>query len=190
MGRIDPRKAIDTAISALALLPSDARLAVIGRGDTECLRQLRMLAEELDVADRVEFDEASRSALPRVYADADVLLFTSRWAEPFGLVPVEAMACATPVVATGTGGSAEFLVDEVNCLLYPAGDAAALAARITRLAEDPGLRERLVMHGTSTAAELTVGRLADVLEAWHLAAAVDFRDGQPSDRPAPTPAAS
>ena len=109
-----------------------------------------------------------RPELADAYRAADVMVFPSLWAEPFGLVPVEAMACGVPVVATGVGGSAEFLVDGGNALLYPPGDPAALAARLHQLATDPALRRRLVEGGGATAEELDVDRLTDVMELWHL----------------------
>jgi glycosyltransferase involved in cell wall biosynthesis len=78
------------------------------------------------------------------------------------------------VVATGTGGSGEYLVDGSNCVLFRAGDPAALAAAIERLAADDPLRARLVTGGLETAARLTVDRLAaDVREAYRAARADD-----------------
>ena len=170
VGRIDPRKGVGDAITALAALPA-ATLDVVGRGDAEHLAELQRQAVALGVTDRVRWQGAvERSELAAVYRAADVLLFPPTWDEPFGLVPLEAMACGTPVVATGTGGSADFLVDGDNCLLVPPGDPAALAAAVQRLAEDPGLRRRLVAGGLATAAEHDVDRYAERLEAEHLRA--------------------
>jgi glycosyltransferase involved in cell wall biosynthesis len=86
------------------------------------------------------------------YAAADAILFPSEWPEPWGLVPLEAMSIGRPVIATGTGGSGEYLVDGENCLLFPPGDAAALAERVRRLAADAPLRTRLREGGFATAA--------------------------------------
>ncbi len=184
VGRLDPRKGIETAIRALARLPAEATLDVLGSGDDRHRDHLLAVAQGLGLEDRVRFGSVPRDRLPERYADADVFVFPTNWDEPFGLVPLEAMACGTPVIATGRGGSAEFLVDGANSLQFPAGDDAALAAAIERLAEDPPLRRRLVDGGLRTAAELTVARLAEVLEEWHLAAADGFRDGAPAPRPA------
>lgn len=184
-GRIDPRKGIDTAVRALAELPEIARLDVVGRGDDAELERLRSLAVDLGVAGRVHFSDVDRHDLGARYRAADVVVFPPLWNEPFGLVPLEAMACATPVVATGTGGSAEFLRDGENCLLFPPGDHAALAGAVERLANDGALRARLVATGARTAGELDIDRLADVLEAWHVAAAERFASGLPPDRPRP-----
>lgn len=183
VGRLDGRKGVDTAVAALARLPEQATLTVVGRGDADYLARLHALTRTLGVDGRVSFTTVERAGLAAVYTAADACVFPSRWAEPFGLVPLEAMACATPVVATGTGGSAEFLRDGGNCLLFPPGEDAALAAALTRLAGDPALRAALVAGGRRTAAELTVDRLADVLEDWHLAAAAGFPSGPPAPRP-------
>jgi glycosyltransferase involved in cell wall biosynthesis len=101
------------------------------------------------------------------YGDADVCVFPSEWAEPFGIVPLEAMASGTPVVATGTGGSGEYLVDGDNCVLFQPGDVGGLAEGVRALAGDPALRARLIAGGLATAARLTVDRLADQLEDIH-----------------------
>jgi glycogen(starch) synthase len=184
VGRIDDRKGLDVAIEALARL-SDARLDILGRGDAAYRERLQALAQRVGVADRVRFDVVPREALRDRYRGADVLVFPVLWEEPFGLVPIEAMACGTPVVATGTGGSAEFLAHERNCLLTKSGDADALADAVMRLSEDPGLRAHLVGNGLQLADELTTDRLAEAFEAWHVAAAQRFSRGRPADRPPP-----
>jgi glycosyltransferase involved in cell wall biosynthesis len=182
VGRLDERKGVHVAIEALTSLPPEATLGILGRGDAEYERRLRELAGSLGVAGRVRFGVVERDELARVYADADVVLFPTLWEEPFGLVPVEGMACGTPVIATGTGGSTEFLLDGVNCLRIAPGDPGAIADAVRRYAADPALRARIVRGGLRTAAELDVDRLADVLEAWHVAAAEGFARGRPPER--------
>jgi glycogen(starch) synthase len=179
VGRIDPRKGIATAIRALALLPAEATLRVVGGGDETCLFALRELVADLGLGDRVSFDgPRPRDELPSVYAGADVLVFPVEWAEPWGLVPLEAMACERPVVATGTGGSAEYLRDGENCLLYTPGDPAALADRLTQLAGDRALRAKLRRGGLRTARAHTDAAFNARVEAV-LAEAV--RRGESSD---------
>ena len=151
VGRLDARKGIATAIEALAHLPG-ATLRVVGDGDPAELARLRALGGP------VTFESAvPRSELPAIYADADVTVFPVTWFEPFGLVPLESMAVGRAVVATGTGGSGDYLRDGENCLLFAPGDAQALAAAIERL-DDPALRERLRAGGLRTASELTEER--------------------------------
>jgi glycogen synthase len=92
-----------------------------------------------------------REELPARYAAADAVLFPVRWREPWGVVPLEAMGVGRPVVATGRGGSGEYLRDGENALLFDAEDPAALAARVERLASDEMLRARLRAGGLETA---------------------------------------
>lgn len=185
VGRQEPRKGTHVAIRALARLPNEARLDVIGPGDDNYLDELRRLASSLDLESRVAFRQRDRAELKDEYKAADVFVFPVTWDEPFGLVPVEAMACGVPVIATGTGGSAEFLIHEVNCLLVAKDDDDAIANAVSRLASDAQLRERLVAGGRATAEEMNVDRLADALEQWHRAAADRFAHGTPSDLPPP-----
>jgi len=171
VGRVVPNKGIATAIRALALLPDEARLDVDGYGAPELIEELTTLAHDLGVSERVRFMRSPRAELADRYRDADVVVFPSEWPEPFGLVPLEAMARGTPVVATGTGGSGEMLFDGDNCLLFPPGDADALAAAVRRLADDPELRRTVAEGGSRTASDLTLDRYAERLEELHVAAA-------------------
>ena len=182
VGRYDPRKGIETAIRALVHLDAATTLEVQGTGDPGYRDQLAALAGELGVAARVTFGAVERAELAARYAAADAVVFPSEWEEPFGLVPVEAMAVGTPVVASGVGGSGEFLVDAANCVRFVPGDAPSLAAAVERLANDPDLRRRVVTAGFATAAYFDVERLADAFEAWHAAAADGYADGRPARR--------
>jgi glycosyltransferase involved in cell wall biosynthesis len=165
VGRIEPRKGFDIAVRALAELP-DTTLQLVGPSNGH-LDDLLALARDLEVAGRISCDVVRRDQLAATYADADALLFLSRWDEPFGLVPLEAMSQATPVIATRRGGSAEFLVDGVNCLEVGIDDPAAVATAVRRLAENPSLRDRLASGGAETAARYDIQRFADRLEELH-----------------------
>jgi glycosyltransferase involved in cell wall biosynthesis len=156
VGRVVEQKGIETAIAAMPLIADDARLRIVGEGDRPYRSRLERLASELGVADRITFAGARpREQLIEVYRDADALVFPVQWSEPWGLVPLEAMALGRPVVASGRGGSAEYLVEGRNSLLFKAGDAGALAAALRTLAGDPQLRGRLITGGYETAAEHT-----------------------------------
>ena len=169
VGRVEPRKGFDTAVAALAHLPASTRLRIAGVADPQHLAELRRTAVAAGAEDRLVIAAEPRAAVRGLYAAADAVLFPSRWDEPFGLVPLEAMSQGTPVIATRRGGAVEFLVDGVNCLVIPDGDPVALAAAVRRLETDAALRSRLVEGGLRTAARYTVDRLADVLEQLHLA---------------------
>ncbi|HEY1832166.1 MAG TPA: glycosyltransferase family 4 protein [Acidimicrobiales bacterium] len=181
-GRLDPRKGLETAIRALALLPSEAELEVLPSVDDPYRAHLEEVAAEVGVSERVQYRNVTRTELRDRYEDADVCLFPTEWDEPFGLVPIEAMARGTPVVATGSGGSGEFLIDGMNCVRCSPGDPQSLADAVSRLEADPSLRRRIAKGGLATASELNVDRLAEVLELWHIAAADHFVNHRPPHR--------
>ena len=165
-GRIDPRKGIDLAIGALSSLPPQARLRVGGGGDEQELLRLERLAEDRGLSDRVGFERHARAALPAIYAGADAVLFPVRWLEPFGLVPLEAMDCGAPVIATGRGGAGEYLRDAENCVIFdPDGGSLALAEAVRRVAGDAGLRSRLHDCGLATAARFPESAFNDAVLA-------------------------
>lgn len=167
VGRIDPRKGIDTAIRALSHLPAEATLTVVGRGDASHEKELRQLAGDEAVEARVKFvGPRPYPMLAELYAGADVVVFPVLWDEPWGLVPLEAMNVGRPVVATGTGGSGEYLRHEENCLLFhPTDSPEALATGVLRLSEDSPLRSRLVLGGSKTAALLQEATFNDAVAA-------------------------
>jgi glycosyltransferase involved in cell wall biosynthesis len=165
LGRMDERKGVHVAVEALVRLPQ-ATLAIQGRGDPAYVERLERHADELGVRERVHFLAAPRERLAEVYADADVTLFPVQWDEPWGLVPLEAMAVGCPVIASGTGGSAEYVEHERNCLVYaPRNSAKELAHAIERLAGDAALRARLREGGLATAPRFTERRYNEAIAA-------------------------
>src|SRR5205823_4931832 len=116
------------------------RLLVVG-GESETpdetrtpeIARLRRLAEELGVAERVTFTgHRQRSELRRYYAAADVFV-TTPWYEPFGITPLEAMACGTPVIGSKVGGIKYSVADGKTGFLVPSKDPEALANKICQL---------------------------------------------------------
>jgi glycosyltransferase involved in cell wall biosynthesis len=152
-GRVVADKGVDLAVGALAHLPREATLTIAGPdGNAREAAALEGLIAQLGVGARVRRRSAlARHELADAYADADVVLFPSRWAEPWGLVPLEAMAVGAPVIASGTGGSAEYLRDGENALVVAPEDPAAWGAAVRRLVEDEALRARLRSGGRATA---------------------------------------
>lgn len=127
-GRLDGTKGLDDLIDAMGRLHGAARLAVCGDGsDRSYVDHLHRSAEGLDVAWL-----GRRLDVATLMATADLVVLPSRVAETQGMVVTEAMACATPAVATAVGGIPEMLADFPD-RLTPAGDPAALAAAIDRL---------------------------------------------------------
>lgn len=155
-GRLDPRKGVDTAVRALRDLPREATLTLDGDGESGYRAELLALARELGVAERMQLRCSERGALPAAYAAADAVLFPVRWEEPWGLVPLEAMAMGRPVLASRAGGGpAEYLREAENCLTFAVDDAQGRAAGVRRLAAEPALRTTLVSGGHVTAAAWT-----------------------------------
>jgi glycosyltransferase involved in cell wall biosynthesis/phosphoheptose isomerase len=150
LGRMVPRKGVDTAIRAVARLEAEhgvrARLLIVGGPDREPdlertpeLARLRGVARDEDVADRVVFvGRRDRTELKTYYNAADIFVSTP-WYEPFGITPLEAMACGTPVVGSRVGGIKFSVRDGETGYLVPPNDAAALAERIAHLYRHPKL---------------------------------------------------
>jgi len=147
VGRLVERKGVDTAVRALPVLAGTELLVVGGppasalHRDPEAVR-LRELAADLGVADRVRLvGQVEHADLPSVLRSADVVVATP-WYEPFGIVPLEAMACGRPLVGSAVGGLLDTVDDGVTGSLVPPHDPAALAAAVQPLLDDPALRAR------------------------------------------------
>ncbi|MCW2943401.1 MAG: glycosyl transferase, group 1 [Actinoallomurus sp.] len=144
IGRLVPRKGVDTIIEALCHV-RDVELVVAGgpdradlHRDAEAVR-LRRLAHDRGVAGRVVFTgQVPHEDLPALIRSADVVVSVP-WYEPFGIVPIEAMACGVPVVASAVGGHLDTVIDGVTGLHVPPRVPGALAGRLRRLLTDPRL---------------------------------------------------
>jgi phosphoheptose isomerase len=150
LGRMVPRKGVDNVIRSLARLRDDrdlsVRLLVVG-GESEDpdpevtpeIGRLQAIAEEEGVAEQVTWvGRRDRDRLKYYYSAADIFV-TTPWYEPFGITPLEAMACGTPVVGANVGGIKFSVRDGETGYLVPARDPGALAERIAHLYEHPKL---------------------------------------------------
>jgi glycogen(starch) synthase len=164
-GRIEQRKGVDTAVEAMASLPPEATLTLHGPVSVPYREELLEAASRAGAADRVLFSHSEHEQLPRVYAQADAVLFPVRWREPWGIVPLEAMAIGRPVLASRAGGgAAEYLADGRNCLQFDPGDATGLAAAVKRLADDGSVRATVVAGGRATAGRYTTRGFVERIE--------------------------
>ncbi|GGS93677.1 glycosyl transferase [Planobispora rosea] len=139
IGRPVPRKGVETVVRALRLVPG-ATLVIAGGepGEPEITR-LGRIAAEYGVADRVRFiGRVERSAVPALMRAATAVV-TVPWYEPFGIVPLEAMACGVPVVASAVGGHLDTVVPGVTGVLVPPRREAALADALRGLLAEPSL---------------------------------------------------
>ena len=180
LGRLVPRKGIDTVIKGVARLVQRhgvaVRLLIVG-GDgpepdpdrTPEIARLQAVAEAEGIADRVTFLGCRpRDALRYWYSAADVFAVTP-WYEPFGITPVEAMACGTPVVGAAVGGIAYSVRDGETGFLVPPNDPDALAERLAHLCTDPEALARLGRQAVARANDLftwsrVVSAVAEVYE--------------------------
>ncbi|MGB9154228.1 MAG: glycosyltransferase [Alphaproteobacteria bacterium] len=142
LSRLHPKKGLDTMLASLQNLP-DCILWLAGDGPLR--RELETLAKKLGVIDRVRFLgwRTDRAALLRA---SDICVLPSRY-EPFGTVILEAWAAGTPLVACASAGPAAHIENDVNGLLTPIDDVAALTAALRRALDDENLRRRLVAQG-------------------------------------------
>jgi glycosyltransferase involved in cell wall biosynthesis len=162
VGRLVPRKGVDLVIRALPLLREagfdDVELLIVGGGagaavlgaDPEA-RRLDELARVLGVQEQVTFrGQMPREDMPGILRSADAVVCTP-WYEPFGIVPLEAMACGVPVVAAAVGGLTDTVVDRATGLHVPPRDPAAIARAVGELLASRELRQELGRAGQQRA---------------------------------------
>jgi D-inositol-3-phosphate glycosyltransferase len=153
LGRMVPRKGVDTVIRGLALLKEDhdieARLLIVG-GDSDDpdpqatpeIGRLQGIAEEEGVSEAVTFvGRRGRQDIKNYYGAADVFVSTP-WYEPFGITPVEAMACGTPVIGSDVGGIKYTVKDGETGFLVPPNNPKALANRLAQVFQSPELLKK------------------------------------------------
>lgn len=160
LGRIVPRKGIDTIIQALPVLKKqhslNVRLIVVGgpaKGidlkQSPEISRLSKLAEEERVASQVDFcGPAGREMLKFYYSASDIFV-TTPWYEPFGITPLEAMACATPVIGSKVGGIPFSIIEKRTGLLVPPQNPEALAEAVAFFYSKPGRMKAFGRHGRS-----------------------------------------
>lgn len=143
LGRMVPRKGVDNVIRALGELKNKnqkAKLVIVGgEGDlAQCpeIRRLKNIAHDNGVESSVIFmGKKQREVLKYYYSAADIFVSTP-WYEPFGITPLESMACGTAVVGSEVGGIKYTVKDGKTGFLVPPKDPKALAAKIDILLND------------------------------------------------------
>ena len=158
VARLVERKGVGDIVEALARVP-EAELVIAGgpdraelSSDSEVLR-LRGLAERAGVVDRVDFrGRVGRDELPALFRSADVAVCVP-WYEPFGIVPLEAMASGVPVVASSVGGLIDTVTDGATGVHVPPHDPHRLADALGALIADPGRARALGAAGARRAGD-------------------------------------
>jgi len=146
LGRMVPRKGVDNVIRALALLKNrKVQLLIVGGDENTTVEmdRLKRIARKTGVELRVTFaGQKSRTELKYYYAAADIFI-TTPWYEPFGITPLEAMACGTPVIGSNVGGIKYSVADGKTGLLVPPQDPEKLCRAISTLLHSPFLMKEM-----------------------------------------------
>jgi glycosyltransferase involved in cell wall biosynthesis len=121
------------------------------------------------------FENWPNSAVRAAMSQARAVIVPSVWAEPFGIVAIEAMDAGAPVVASATGGLAEFIDDETTGLLVPPGSVSDLASALRRLDEDDALCAELAGAGRTAVERFSAERVVDELVAVYETAIAERR---------------
>lgn len=164
IGRLEPQKAHDLAIRAIAALVAkglDIKLAIAGSGSLE--HELRSLVQELGLSERVTM-LGYRNDVRDLMRAADGVVMSSLW-EGLPNVVMEASLLGTPVVATSVGGVTEIITDGVSGIVVQPGDALELASGMERLMQLP-TEARQDMTATAQAHVLNTFGSDRVLDIW------------------------
>ena len=186
--RLLPWKGVHVTVQALGILRDNGVPAQLVLTDTQRIADwdreldgyrssIKAQISALDLGDRVELRDVSYAEMPALYTSADVVVYPSIAPEPFGLVPVEAMAAGKPVIATRTGGIPESVLDGETGLLVAPNCPDALADALQHLFADPPLSRRMGKAGRRRVlAHFDLHRYLDTLDAWYKSGAPAPRD--------------
>jgi glycosyltransferase involved in cell wall biosynthesis len=171
VGRVSREKGPDVAVRALAALHRDhgidAGLVMCGAPAPGIKHELRSLAHELGIADRVQMVGAvGVERLAEMLGRARALLVPSMWQEPFGLVCLEGALARIPLVVSRTGGIAEMLREEQDALFFSTGDSTAAAAAIARVLGEPRETAARVSRAYLRAKDFSIARYVNQSESF------------------------
>lgn len=162
-GRLVAWKRVDRVIAAVAQLPEEVGLVVVGDGPERA--HLEGVAQALGIADRVHFaGQRSKSETLSLLAAGDLFVLNSTY-EGLPHVVLEALALGVPVIATAVGGTPEVVADRINGRLVAPTDDGALTAALRELVASPGERRRLAARARQTAARFAMPRMVEATEA-------------------------
>jgi phosphatidylinositol alpha-1,6-mannosyltransferase len=185
LARLEPRKGIDQALRALAMLSSKGSLPqgwayiIAGRGKEES--SLRALSEELGITKHVEFlGFVKDEDVPELYEASDMFLQPNREidgdTEGFGIVFLEASACGIPVIGGVAGGTADAIAEGTSGYRVDGESVVQVAAAVERLANDPALRRRLGEQGAAMVVERFSVQQASIQFSAMLASVIEGRE--------------
>jgi glycosyltransferase involved in cell wall biosynthesis len=170
-GRLSPDKGVHTILESLAIINRDGPAinidcSIYGSGAPEYHSKLVKYAADNELEEWVHFrGVVPREEMPDVFADHDVLLFPSIWAEPLARIIQEAMACGLVVIGTNTGGTDEILLDGITGFTFEAENAHMLAEKIIQVLENEDLREKIAQEARRKVdKEFSLSRMVDDIE--------------------------
>lgn len=154
VGRMLPRKDARNIVRAVGLLARQTdlplKLLLVGGesadpdpATTPEIGVLQAIAAEMGIPDRLHFTGQRQPDVLRYYYSAGDVVVTTPWYEPYGLTPLEAMACGRPVIGSAVGGITFTIADGKTGFLVPPRDPEALALRLQQLLTNPALREEM-----------------------------------------------
>ncbi len=194
-GTVTEHKGVHTAIDALSILRQSGSsvrptLAIVGSGHVDYEARLREQIRDCGLEEYVTFvGRVQREAMPELMRQFDALLLPSIWDEPLARVMQEAMASGLLVIGTNTGGTGEVLVDGETGLVFPPGDAVALADCITKMTQEPEWAYQLAVSGRERILDhFSLDRMVDEMETY-LEQVVRTADAESLDVPRITPRA-
>ncbi len=156
VGDLSREKGIDVLLAAYAELANAPPLVLIGRRlpDTPAMLPCNVIA----------LDSWPHEAVMEAWPRSCIALVPSTWAEPFGIVAIEAMACGRPVIASDIGGLRDIVVDGETGFRVPPGDPPALRQAIECLLADPELQERMGQAGKRKVTEFRASAVVPRIE--------------------------
>jgi glycosyltransferase involved in cell wall biosynthesis len=148
-GRLFREKGFTTLIEALRLVTKKVEgVELIVAGDGPEKKRLIRLAYNYGLEGKVRFlGRIPNRDMARFYSMSDIAMLASIHPEPLSRIPLEAMKCRKPIIATNTGGSPEVVMDGINGILVPPNDPVAMAEAILKLIRDVGLRRAMGRRG-------------------------------------------
>ncbi len=170
VGRLDKEKGLETLIKAFGLLLNigvECQLIIAGKPvsqDEDYQKFLEQLSSDLRIENYVKFI-GHVSNPGTIYQMSDITVLPSRWAEPFGRVIIESMACGTPVIASRIGGIPEILTGEFKKLLFEPENEFELSKILGKVIDwrdkEPELSNKCRQH---IASKFSLGKTVDGIE--------------------------
>lgn len=169
LGRPCENKGFHIALNAVVILQKtypELTFDIYGGFDCRELQFVKDLLDKHGNPDFIFFHAAiPHDQIPVILPTYDILIFSSMWNEPYGLVPLEAMASGVVAVTTADGGSIDYSQDRINCLFYDSHDAEDCAEKIKELFENSALYHKIRSQARSfIEKEMLFQQTVDIIE--------------------------